>query len=116
MKTTTILPLLAAASILTASPAHAQGFYARSKLSGSYAASTPPNPSSGAWRYVIERTYDCRGKGGWLDVQYLPACVVSNSIAPASSCTGTKPAPMTESALADPAASGCPILTERNLI
>lgn len=104
-------------AVLGGGSAQAQTYYARSVVSGIVKPAAPvPTAPVGAWRYVIERTYDCRGKGGWLDVQYLSACVVGGRIGSDVSCTGARPAPLTDGAVADPVAAGCPVITERNLI
>lgn len=108
---------LLVAAISTSSAAVAQSYFARVKVreAAPAASSNAPAPT-GAWRHVIERTYDCRQKGAWLETQYLPACVVSGAIASDPDCSTTKPAPIGDTTIADPAAAGCPILTERNLI
>jgi hypothetical protein len=118
MKSTDIMIAagLVAMGMSASSQAVAQNYFARVKVREIGTAPTANPAPTGAWRFVVERIYDCRQKGAWLESQYLPACVVSNAIVPDGQCSTTKPAPIGDTSIADPAAAGCPILSERNLI
>jgi hypothetical protein len=107
---------LVAMGMSASSQAVAESYFARVKVREIGTAPTTNPVPTGAWRFVVERIYDCRQKGAWLESQYLPACVVSNAIVPDGQCSTTKPAPIGDTSIADPAAAGCPILSERNLI
>lgn len=107
---------LMAMGMSASSAAVAENYFARVKVREVRTAPTANPAPTGAWRFVVERIYDCRQKGAWLESQYLPACVVSNAIVPDGQCSAAKPAPIGDTAIADPAAAGCPILSERNLI
>lgn len=118
MKSTGTIALagLLAAAISTSSAAVAQSYFARVKVGEARSASSAGVPKAASWQHVIERIYDCRQKGGWLESQYLPACVASKAITTDGNCSGPKPAPIGDTTIVDPLAAGCPILTERNLI